>query len=263
MSGPWSRALVTGASSGIGRAIALALAESGTPVVLVARDTARLDDLAAEVRVRHGGEAEVLSADLTDAADRARVEHRLTAEPAVDLLVNNAGFGTYGDFAGLDAGDEEREIALNVTAVVRLTRAAVPGMVARGRGWVLNVSSMASLQPTPLNATYGATKAFVTHFSESVHEELRSRGVRVTAVLPGYTRTEFQERAGLTATAGLPGFVWQSAEACAAEALAAVAAGRAVVVPGALNKVVATASAPVPRALKRRLVARMATRYKQ
>lgn len=257
----WSRALVTGASSGIGRAIASQLAEDGAAVVLVARDTSRLEDLAADLRSRCGVEVEVLGADLTDGADIARVEERLAAAPLVDVLVNNAGVGTYGEFRGLDPEGEVSQIELNVVALVRLTRAAVGGMVDRGRGWILNVSSMASLQPTPRNATYGATKAFVTSFSESLHEELRTTGVSVTAVLPGFTRTEFQERSGLGDTGGMPAFVWQSAEGCAAEAVAALAAGRALVVPGSLNKVAAALSSMAPRGLKRRAVGRMAGRF--
>ncbi len=230
-------------------------------MVLVARDTERLQALAKDLRGRNGIETEVLTADLTDPADRNRVEDRLSAFPTIDALVNNAGLGTYGEFRTLEPDGEEREIDLNVTALVRLTRAAVPGMVERGCGWILNVSSMASLQPTPLNATYGATKAFVTSFSESLHEELRTSGVKVTAVLPGFTRTEFQERTGVSNTGGMPDFVWQSAEDCAGEAIAALAAGRAIVVPGSLNKVAAALSGVAPRALKRRIVGRMAVRF--
>jgi len=254
MSGLWSRALVTGASSGIGRAIAVKLADEGAALVLVARDSERLETLAADLRTRLGTDVEILPADLTDRAELRRVE-------AIDVLVNNAGLGTYGEFRTLDPDGEEREIALNVVALVRLTRAVVPAMVERERGWILNVSSMASLQPTPLNATYGATKAFVTSFSESLHEELRTSGVKVTAVLPGFTRTEFQERAGLGGTGGMPDFVWQSAEDCAAEAVAALAAGRPLVVSGSLNKVAAVLSGVTPRGVKRRLVGRMAGRF--
>ncbi len=261
MSAPWSRALVTGASSGIGRAIATQLAEDGAAVVLVARDTERLETLAADLSARLGTDVEVLAADLTDRADLVRVEARLAASPPIDALINNAGLGTYGEFRTLDPDGEEHEIELNVVALVRLTRAVVPVMVERGRGWILNVSSMASLQPTPLNATYGATKAFVTSFSESIHEELRTSGVKVTAVLPGFTRTEFQERTGLNDSGGMPDFVWQSAEDCAAEAIAALRAGRPLVVPGSLNKVAAALSGMTPRGVKRRLVGRMAGRF--
>ena len=252
---------MTGASSGIGRAIAIKLADEGAALVLVARDSERLETLAAELRARLGTDVEVLPADLTDRAELGRVEARLAAAPPIDALVNNAGLGTYGEFRTLDPDGEEREIDLNVVALVRLTRAVVPGLVERGRGWILNVSSMASLLPTPLNATYGATKAFVTSFSESLHEELRTSGIKVTAVLPGFTRTEFQERTGLGDTGGMPDFVWQSAEDCAAEAVAALAAGRPLVVPGSLNKVAAVLSGVTPRGVRRRLVGRMAGRF--
>jgi len=243
--------------------MAIELADRGTPVVLVARDAARLDELATEVRGRHGVEAEVIVADLTDPADRAKVEDRLAVDPAIDLLVNNAGFATFGQFATLDPEAEEREVMLNVVAVVRLTRAVLPSMVERGRGWILNVSSVASLQPAPLIATYGATKAFVSSFSESLHEELRRTGVQVTAVLPGFTRTEFQQRAGLSYTSGVPNFLWQSPEACASAALSGAAAGRPIVVPGALNKVAVATTSPLPRRLKRFLAGRMGARYRR
>ncbi|MEJ7584549.1 MAG: SDR family oxidoreductase [Acidimicrobiales bacterium] len=257
----WTRALVTGASNGIGRALAVQLAAGGADVVLVARSVERLEELAVELRRENEVAVEVLAADLADPDELARVEERLSADPLIDLLVNNAGFGTYGPFHTLPIDGEVGEIAVNVTALVRLTRAALPAMVERGRGWVLNVSSMASLQPVPRNATYGATKAFVTSFSESVHEELRGTGVRVTAVLPGFTRTGFQERAGLGDAGGVPGFLWQSAEACAAEAIAATRAGRAVVVPGVLNKITAASTAPLPRGVKRRVVSFLSSRF--
>lgn len=258
---PWTRALVTGASSGIGRELARQLAGDGTHLVVVARDEARLQELADELRSAHGLEVEVLPADLADPAERKVVEDRLGAEPVVDLLVNNAGFGTHGAFADCDPDLEEQLIVVNAVAPLRLVRAALPGMVQRQRGWVLNVSSMAGLQPSPGNATYAATKAFLTSLSESIHEELRASGVQVTAVLPGFTRTEFQARAGLDDTGGVPAFVWQSAEQCAEEAIVATAAGRAVAVPGRLNKAVVAATAPLPRGLKRRMVALMARRY--
>ncbi len=261
MPAPWTRALVTGASSGIGRAIASRLAADGTDLVLVARTVAALEEVAADAR-RHGVEADVVVADLADGDDLATVEARLVGHPPVDLLVNNAGFGTYGRFHTLDIEEEQREIAVNVVAPVRLTRAAIGGMLDRGTGSIMNISSMASLQPTPGNATYGATKAFLTAFSESLHEELRGTGVKVTAVLPGFTHTGFQARAGLGTTGGLPSFVWQEAEECAAEAVAATRAGRAIVVPGTLNKVTAAGSAALPRAAKRRLVGVLSTRFK-
>jgi hypothetical protein len=252
----WRTALVTGASSGIGREIARQLAAEGTALVVVARDAARLEALAAEVAVA----AEVLVADLADPAQLAAVEARLAdADYPVDLVVNNAGFGTYGDLATLDVDGETREIAVNVTAVVRLTHAALDGMLARGRGAVLNISSVAGLQATPGNATYGATKAFVASFGEAVAGELAGTGVSLTTVLPGFTRTEFAERAGIGGRQ-IPEPAWQSASDVAAAAIDATRAGRPWLVPGALNKVMVAAANPVPRTLKRRVAARVAKR---
>jgi short-subunit dehydrogenase len=256
----WPTALVTGASSGIGRALARALAAEGSDLVVVARDRARLEDLAVALTGGHGVAVEVLPADLADAGRLAAVEARLAhGDPPVDLVVNNAGFGTYGDLAGLDVDTEAREIAVNVTAVVRLTHAALQGMIPRGRGAVMNVSSLAGLQATPGNATYGASKAFVATFGEAVAGELAGTGVTLTTVVPGFTRTEFQERAGVGGRM-IPGPAWMSPDDVAAAALAATRAGRAWVVPGGLNKVLVAASGPVPRGLKRRLAARVARR---
>jgi short-subunit dehydrogenase len=144
-----------------------------------------------------------------------------------------------------------------VIALVRLTRAVLPGQIERGRGAVLNVSSMASYQPSPGNATYGASKAFVTSFSEAVHEEVRWSGVTVTALCPGFTRTEFQEAAGATDN-GVPGFAWTSAESVADAGLAAAAAGRALVIPGLGYRVIAGVTTPLPRTAKRWLMGRAA-----
>lgn len=239
------------------------LGARGTDVVLVARGEERLRSLAEELSAGHPGlRTEVLTADLTTDAGMAAVEARLAdASRPVDLLVNNAGFGAAGRFVEQDAQRWADMIACNVTAVVRLTRAAVPGMIERARGNVVNVSSVAGAQPVPGTAVYGSTKAFVTSFSEALHEELRGTGVAVTAVLPGFTRTEFQERAGhLDATRGLPGFLWQDAAAVAAEALDAAARGRAVVVCGRLNKVAVAAVGSLPRTVKRRAAALVTSR---
>jgi short-subunit dehydrogenase/2'-5' RNA ligase len=243
----WDRALVTGASSGIGEAMARQLAASGTELVVVARSKDALEKLAAEVTVP----VEVLAADLGDPAQRAAVEERLRdSTTPIDLLVNNAGFGTSGPFLGTDADTYARMVELNITALVSLTRAAVPGMLERRKGSVLNVSSLGGFQPTPGFAVYGATKAFVTSFSEALSVELRGSGVTATAVHPGFTRTNFQAAAGAGQEG--PSFLWQSAEDCAAEALAGTARGKAVVVTGLPNRFVAAISHPMPRAVKRR-----------
>jgi len=257
----WATALVTGASSGIGREIARRLAAEGTDLVVVARDRERLDALAAELSGRHPGRTvEVLPADLADTRQLAAVEQRVSdPDRPVDLVVNNAGFGTYGPLAAADVDAEEREIAVNVVAVVRLTHAAVAAMTARGRGAVMNISSVAGLQATPGNATYGASKAFVASFGEAVSGELAGTGVTLTTVLPGFTRTEFAARAGIEGRE-IPGPAWQTADEVAVAALAATRAGRAWFVPGVLNKALTAAAGPVPRGLKRRLAARLARR---
>jgi short-subunit dehydrogenase len=198
-------------------------------------------------------DVEVLSADLTSKKGRAIVEARLeSAEPAVDLLVNNAGMGTYGKFAELSRDAETRVIRLNVLAVVQLSHAVLPGMIERGRGGIINVSSLAGHQPTPLNATYGGTKAFLTSFSQALHEELRGTGVKVMVLCPGFTRTEFQERAGLD-SGSVPSFMWQTPEPVVAAALRAYDQGRAMCVPGALNQAGAAFSSAMPAAITRRI----------
>ena len=253
---------MTGASSGIGDALARRLAAEGTDLVVVARDRKRLEALAEDLTEHHGVDVEVLRADLGKKAQTAAVVERLQdPDSPIDLLANNAGFGTYGPFVDLDPDEEEREIQVNCQALVRLCHAAAPGMVARRSGAIVNVSSLASRAPTPKNAVYSATKAFVSHFSDALHEELRGSGVTVTVVEPGFTRTEFQERAGLTETGGMPDFVWQSAEEVAEAALGGARKGHALVVPGTHNRVAAGLSALVPRNVKRRAVGMMSGRF--
>ena len=255
---PWNRALITGASSGIGAAIARRLALGGVDaLVLVARRAERLQELGDELGELYGTDVEVLGADLVNPADRATVEARLAAVDApVDLLVNNAGLGTSGLFVTLPIDAEENEVLLNVVAPLRLSHAALRAMVKRGHGAVMNISSMATYQPSPGMATYGATKAFVTLFSEALHEELRGTGVSVTAVLPGFTRTEFQENIGDSEFNSAPGFVWMTADAVADAAINATAQGKALCVPGAGYKVAAGLITPLPRSARRWLMGR-------
>ena len=188
-------ALVTGASGGIGEAIARALAARGVrTLVLVARSGDRLNALASELRAGHGLRAEVVVADLGDAGAPARVKAETDARGlAVDLLVNNAGLGSYGYFDEQNAAREQEIVAVNVAAVVALTRLYLPEMVARGDGAVLNVASTAAFQPVPFMTTYAATKAFVLSFSEALWVENRGRGVRVVCLCPGKTETDFAE----------------------------------------------------------------------
>ena len=246
-------ALVTGASSGIGEHLARLLAERGHDLVLVARDVGRLEALAKELETTRSASVQVLPADLTDAAQLDAVEQRCHDRDApLEVVVNNAGFGSFGPFHTLDLANEVREIQLNVVALVRLTHAAAGEMVARGHGGILNVSSLAGFQPAPLNATYSATKAFVTSFTQAVHEELKGSGVAVTALCPGFTHTGFQEAASAPAT-DLPAFMWQEAGEVARAGLDALAKNRAIVIPGSLNKVLGTLSNVTPHAITRRL----------
>jgi short-subunit dehydrogenase len=254
-------ALVTGASSGIGNAFATELAARGYDLVVVARDGERLKQLATALSQAHGTDVEVLRADLLVADDVASVERRLSATGApdsehdgrpVDLLVNNAGFGTGGNFHELPLDAEIDQIELNVVAVVRLTHAALGAMVARRAGSVINVASIGAFQPSPKVATYSATKAFVLSFTEAVHEELAGTGVKVMALCPGFTRTEFQDRAGLHGSA-MPNFVWQSAEQVVAAALRDLEHGRALCVPGPLNKATASFTRVLPRVAVRKM----------
>jgi short-subunit dehydrogenase len=247
------RALVTGASSGIGRAFAGELAARGHDLVLVSRREATLHELAAQLERDHGHPSEVLAADLeTDAGTRA-VEARLAdAASPVELLINNAGFGTSGAFWELDVDREEHEIALNVVALVRLTHAALGPMVERGHGGVINVSSVASYQPTPWGATYGATKAFVSSFTNALYEELRGTAVRAMVLAPGYTHTHFHERAEMPATQ-TPELIWQRPDEVVDAALRAYEKGRAVCTPGPLNTAAAAFSGSLPAGVTRRM----------
>ncbi|HVE98593.1 MAG TPA: SDR family oxidoreductase [Mycobacteriales bacterium] len=247
-------ALITGASSGIGAEFARQLAARGLDLVLVARDEARLSALAAELREEHGVTAEVMPADLVDDTQRRVVEQRLRA--GVDFLVNNAGFGNHGDFVDLDIEAEDAEVRLNVLAVVRLTHAALAPMIDRGKGAVVNVSSVAGLVPGLPNPTYGASKAFVTSFSESLHEQMRPHGVRVMALCPGYTHTEFHARAGID-TSSSPDLLWLDVEDVVRAALKDLAAGRAVSVPGAVYKAITVLTRLAPRSLARRTAGRL------
>jgi short-subunit dehydrogenase len=244
-------ALVTGASSGIGLEFAKQLAGSGHDVVLVARDVERLKELASQLSVTV--DVEVLPADLTDVDQRAEVERRLRddAKP-IDVLINNAGLGTTGLFADLPTDGEDREIQLNVVALTRLTSAALPGMVKRGRGKIVNVASIAGFQPSPGNAVYGATKAYVISFTQALREELRGTGVHATALCPGFTKTEFQERANYE-TKGVGGFLWQTPEQVVRPALKAVNRNASLCTPGAQNKIAGTLVHLLPRAVQGRV----------
>lgn len=259
----WTRALVTGASSGIGEALAERLAARRTDLVVVARRADRLEALADRLRQKHNVVVEVLPADLADAKQRAYVEVRLSqdADP-IDLLVNNAGFGSSGAFVDLPVETEHDQIEVNVVTLVRLTHAVLPGMIARRTGAVMNISSVAGLVPVPGNTVYGATKAFVTSFSEGLYEELRGTGVTVTAVLPGFTRTGFQQVANTgVRTETLPSFAWLDLDTVASAAVTATGRGDALCIPGLRYQVAAAVAHPVPRTIKRWIAGRVTRRF--
>lgn len=248
---PWRSALITGASSGIGLAFARALAAQGVRLTLVARDGTRLDEVADELRAAHEVKVETVSADLRTAAGLAEVGNLLRAEDEpVDLLVNNAGVGTRGAFATLDPAAEADVVALSVTAVLELCHSALPGMLARRQGWIVNVASLAAMQPTPLTATYGAAKAFSLSLSEALYDELRGTGVHVSALCPSFTATEFHTRAGVDVSR-VPSGAWLDPAVVAEAGLRAVARGRPVCVPGLAYRVLAAASSIAPRPLAR------------
>ncbi len=230
-----STALVTGASSGIGREFARALAARGYGVTLVARRADRLEELASELRDSAGVRVDVIPTDLSDqdACEElvAEIDRRgLT----VDVLVNNAGFGIYTAFGASGMQREFEQLAVLIGAVVQLDGHYVPRMRSRGRGAIINVASTAGFQPLPGNGTYAACKAFVLLHTEALHEELRGSGVSVTAVSPGPVRTEFQEVSEPLFADGLPGFVWRDPARVARDGLRAAERGKRSIIPGGL-----------------------------
>jgi hypothetical protein len=240
--------VVTGASSGIGEALARRLANDQRSLVLVARRADRLEALARELATARRIEAVAIPCDLMRADGPAVLAAELDRRGLeVDWLVNNAGFGTFGKFHELPVERELDEIHLNVTALVALTGLLLPGMVKRRAGAIVNVASVAGFGPMGLNATYSATKAFVIAFSEALAVDVEGTGVHVLCVCPGFTRTEFQEKARID-TSDVPGFAWMTAEEVADQAVAAVGKQR-VLVTGALNRMMAMSLRLVPRSL--------------
>lgn len=246
-------ALITGPTSGLGAGYARRFARDGYDLVLVARDVDRLVDLAAELRAAHRIDVEVLPADLSDAGDRDKVCARLAA--GVQVLVNNAGFGTSGELWSTEPAVLQRQLDVNVTAVMHLTRAALPPMRAAGKGSVINIASVAGLL-SGRGSTYSASKAWVVSFSEGLANGLTGTGVGVHAVCPGFVRTEFHQRAGID-MASIPGPLWLSVDDVVDESLADVAKGTVVSIPGVQYKVLTTAGRLVPRRLVRELTKRI------
>jgi short-subunit dehydrogenase len=251
---PWRRALLTGASSGIGEAFADELASVGVDLILVGRAAAALDAVAARAH-GHGVEALALCADLAVAHDVTRVSSMIAeCDPMIDLLVNAAGAGWVGQFAGSPLAGSIEMMRVNNEALVQLTHAALSRMVQAGRGSLIQISSTASAGPGPGQAIYAATKAFVTSFGQAISVELMPTGVTCTTVLPGYTRTRWFERVGIAPD--IADARWMTAEQVARVAIDAARRGRAVVIPGAGNRWRVALASPFPSLAKGRVLGR-------
>ncbi|MCP1517955.1 short-subunit dehydrogenase [Pseudomonas migulae] len=224
-------ALITGASSGIGAVYADRLARQGYDLILVARSQAKLNALANHLSNETGRAVEVVAADLKNRADLRRVEGILRNDASITLLVNNAGVGAVMPLLGSPVDDMEDMITLNITALMRLAYAVVPGFVARGTGTVINISSIVAIAPEILNGVYGGTKAFVLGLSQSLHHELADKGIRIQAVLPGATATDFWSEAG-NPVENLPQEIVMTAEDMVDAALVGLASGEVVTIPG-------------------------------
>jgi uncharacterized protein len=242
-------ALVTGPTSGIGLSFAHQLAAKGYDLVLVSRDQGRLDAVADELRAGYGVTVDVLPADLGDRSSLARVEARLADETRpVDLLVNNAGFGLKHGFLDNSVEDEQAMLDVLVTAVLRLTHAAIRPMVARGQGAIINVSSVAGFLP---RGTYSAAKAYVTSLSQWADLTYRDRGVRVMALLPGFTKTEFHERMDVS-RGSAPSWMWLDADRVVRDALADLDSGKQVSIPSKRYQALAALARYTPASVQAR-----------
>ncbi|KZF13217.1 SDR family NAD(P)-dependent oxidoreductase [Rhodococcus sp. EPR-134] len=242
-------ALVTGPTSGLGAGFAKKYASLGYDLVLVARDEVRLHDLASELKTMFGTESEILVADLASEAGRDTVALRL--EKGVEVLVNNAGFGTSGEFWTADPALLQSQLDVNVTAVMRLTRAALPSMIASAHGTIVNVASVAGLL-SGRGSTYSASKAYVISFTEGLSGGLAGTGVRVQALCPGFIRTEFHERAGIEMFT-IPKPMWLSVDQVVAASMKDLCDDKVISIPGFQYKVLTTAGRLVPKGLVRRL----------
>ncbi|MFH8464244.1 SDR family NAD(P)-dependent oxidoreductase [Streptomyces sp. NPDC017991] len=239
-------ALITGSTAGIGAAFARRLAADGHNLVLVARDSKRLGEQATELHDRHGIEAEVLTADLaTDEGIEAVAARVSDRKHAVDLLVNNAGFGNKGLYLDVPMADELKMLKVHCEAVLRLTSAAAEAMRERGRGGVVNVASTAAFLP---RGTYGASKAWVVQFTQGVAKDLAGSGVRLMALCPGFVRTEFHERAGM-GTDNIPNWMWLDADKVVASALADLARDKSLSIPDPRYKALMGVAKVTPRGL--------------
>lgn len=256
MGEPGQTALITGASAGLGLELARLAARDGCDLVLVARRRERLEALGTELRAAHGVGVTVLDGDLARPAAAQTIAERVEAAGlAIDVLINNAGFGTLGPFAESDRARQLEMIDVNVRALVELTHRFLPGMLARRKGRILNLASVAGFAPGPYMATYYASKAFVLSFTEGLATELRGTGVTATASCPGPTATEFGDVAGGSRTKLFRHLA--GAEKVARHAYRAMLAGDVVAIPGVMNELLAQSARMGPRALVRRIAASM------
>jgi short-subunit dehydrogenase len=251
-------ALITGASSGIGETFAEALAKQGLDLILVARSADKLKQIAARLSATYGHRVEVIAADLSKPRPGAALLKKVEAlHMPVDLLINNAGFGTSGTFHKLDGAREHQEIMLNVAAVVDLAHTFLPSMVKRGGGGIINLASVAAFQPLPFMAVYAATKSFVLSFSHGLYGEYHKKGIHVLAVCPGPVDTPFFEATGVEGLRKtIPSPFMMTAEKVVDVSLKAFRAGDTVIVPGVSNKATAWFSRIMPRKLYAQAVAK-------
>ena len=253
-------ALITGASSGIGEVFARKLSRKRCSLILVARRKERLEKLAAEL-----GNAEVLAADLSLDADLRLVERRILSESRLEYLINNAGFGVLGPFHETPLEEQDRMHRLHILAIERLTHAALKGMIARAKGNIINVSSVAAFVSIPKSFTYGSTKTWINSFTEGLYVELKSlrSPVRVQALCPGFTHTEFQDAAGLDKST-IPKNVWMSAEAVVEASLRGLERNRWIVIPGWYNRLYVRLNHWFPQSLRHFIAIKFSnTRKKQ
>jgi short-subunit dehydrogenase len=260
------RALVTGASSGIGSAFARVLAEHGHDLILTARRQDRLETLALELQARHGTDTVVIADDLADPLAPQRLVRAIADRSVqVDILINNAGYGVPGSYASTSWSDQQRFLQVLVVAVAELTHRLLPGMVGRGWGRIINVASLAGMLPGVAGHTlYAASKAFVISFSESLALETARHGLHVTASCPGFTYSEFHDVTGTRAQVNrMPKVMWLDADFVARSSYDAVTAGVPVFVPGRVNASLAALSRVLPRSVVWGLMKRNATKFRR